>query len=92
MRPETFRYKMNRAFDYWTDTKSISSFLPLLREMDRVWKKWSERDDDYRTGDQTYGYADEYRIEYDMWYISDRWNCAFRLKWLMDGLSSEKIT
>ena len=38
MRPETFYYKMNQAFDHWVETKSVSYFLPLLREMDRVWK------------------------------------------------------
>lgn len=92
MRPERFRYEMNRAFDVWWETKTVSQFKPLLREMNRVWKKWAKEHGDYRTGEGTYGYKDGERVNRDMRYISDRWNCAFRLKWLIDGLSSGKIS
>lgn len=91
MRPETFLREMDLAFDHWFETKSVSRFLPLMREMERVWKKWSKVDRDYRTGEQTYGYESEERIQRDVWYISDRWHCAFRLKWLIDGIKSDKI-
>lgn len=30
-------------------------------------------------------------IETTMSYISDRWSCAFRLKWLIDGIEEKKI-
>lgn len=89
MRPETFRYKMNSAFDHWFEAKSTSQFLPLMREMKRVWLKWAKEEDDARHGEETYGY--EKNITYNMLYISDRWRCAFRLKWLIDGIESNKI-
>ena len=92
MRPETFRYKMNRAFDHWTETKSVSLFLPQMHEMDRIWKKWSLRDEDPRTGAETYGYESEESISNNMSYISDRWRCAFRLKWLLDGINTGRIS
>lgn len=91
MRPETFRYKMNQAFDHWCETKSISHFLPLMREMKRVWKKWSKEEDDFRAGEETYDYKSQESMNNNMFYISDRWRCAFRLKWLIDGIESKKI-
>lgn len=91
MRPERFRYEMNRAFDQWMRNKSIHQFRPLLREMKRVWKKWAKEENDYRTGEETYGYTDNENIRRNMMYISDRWRCAFRLKWLIDGIEQNKI-
>ena len=91
MRPERFHYEMNIAFEEWYKTKSVNKFLKLLREMERVWPKWAIRDGDSRSGEETYGYKDQERIKYDMFYISDRWNCAFRLKWLIDGIKNGKI-
>ena len=89
MRPERFRYEMNKAFDMWIDDRTTHQFLPLMREMKRVWKKLAKEDDDFRTGDETYGYGN---VTYTMLYISDRWRCAFRLKWLIDGIESGNIT
>ena len=98
MRPEKFRYLMNKAFVYRVDIKEYEDgyeYKPcwtfvcdktLLREMKRVWPKWAFRDDDYREGHETYGYQD---IQHDLRYISDRWNCAFRLKWLIDGIEGD---
>lgn len=91
MRPEKFRYEMNKAFDSWFETKTTDKFKPLLREMNRVWKKWSKAEDGFRSGEETYGYSDNETISYDMLYISDRWRCAFRLKWLIDGIESGRI-
>lgn len=91
MRPEKFRYEMDRAFDEYFETKSISRFLQLTSEMDRVWKKWSKLDVDSRSGEETYGYESEESVMNNMSYISDRWRCAFRLKWVLDGVRSGKI-
>ena len=41
---------------------------------------------DFRTGDESYGYRNQEYIEERMSYISDRWNCAFRIKWILDLL------
>lgn len=91
MRPERFRYEMNKAFDYWFKTKTVDKFLPLMREMKRVHTKWAKEDGDYRSGNETYGYSDRESIETNMFYISDRWRCAFRLRWLIDGIESGAI-
>jgi hypothetical protein len=91
MRPERFRYEMNLAFDEWFKSQSISKFKPLLREMERVWNKRAKEEDDYRSGEEVYGYETTESIHNNMMYISDRWRCAFRLRWLLDGIKSGKI-
>jgi len=91
MRPEKFRYEMNKAFDSWFETKTTDKFKPLLREMNRVWKKWAKEEDDFSGGEETYGYPDDVTTSDNMLYISDRWMCAFRLKWLIDGIEGNKI-
>ena len=90
MRPERFRYELDKAIEYWLKTGSNAKLLPLTREMERVWKRWAKEENDYRSGEETYGY-DEEKIRYDMLYISDRWRCAFRLRWILDGVKSNKI-
>lgn len=89
MRPERFRYEMNKAFDHYFETGSVTKFKPLMREMKRVWKKWSKRDEDYRSGFETYGYNNAEEVKLHMAYISDRWYCAFRLKWIIDGIEGD---
>lgn len=91
MRPERFRYEMDKAFDHWFLEDSAEKFIPLLREMNRVWVKWSKEENDCRGGDETYGYRNAASVINNMFYISDRWRCAFRLKWLIDGLESKRI-
>lgn len=91
MRPEKFRYEMNKAFDQWFETKTVDAFKPLLREMNRVWVKWAKEENDNRTGIETYGYETSHSIRNNMHYMSDRWRCAYRLKWLFDGINQEKI-
>lgn len=87
MRPEKFHYEMTRAFDEWFHTNTVAGFnKPLLREMKRVWAKMAATEKDNRSGPETYGYLSRSKIYFDMMYISDRWRCAFRLKWLIDGI------
>jgi hypothetical protein len=50
----------------------------------RYEKEYKDFKADTRTGQETYGYEDEDSIKSNLWYISDRWNCAFRIKWLLD--------
>lgn len=85
MRPEKFRYEMDRAFNKWFDTDTLDEFKPLLREMKRVWPKWAKESNDYREGEDTYMYKTFESIHNNFFYVSDRWQCAFRLKWLIDG-------
>ena len=39
---------------------------------------------DLRSGYETYGYVNDETIMYNLQYISDRWNCTFRLRWTLD--------
>ena len=91
MRPERLRYEMNKAFECWFNTKTVDKFLPLMREIKRVHAKLAKEEGDHRSGNETYGYSDRESIETDMFYISDRWRCAFRLRWLIDGIENDKI-
>jgi hypothetical protein len=91
MRPERFRYEMRKAFNQWFQTNNVDSFKPLLREMRRMWRKCAKQEDDTRNGQETYGYESAESIHNNMLYISDRWRCAFRLKWLLDGIEQNKI-
>ncbi|RLF43496.1 MAG: hypothetical protein DRN17_06260 [Thermoplasmata archaeon] len=44
---------------------------------------------DYRSGYETYGYGDNNLTH--LLYISDRFNCQFRLRWLYDGIVGNKF-
>lgn len=46
-------------------------------------------DEDYRSGKETYGYDDLESIQYSLSYISDRWKCAFRVRWLIELINPE---
>lgn len=86
MRFEKFRYLMDKAFVFNAGQMSFVCDKPLLREMKRVWDKWSKEEDDYRDGYETYEYKTRESINNNLHYVSDRWRCAFRLKWLIDGV------
>lgn len=87
MRPEKFRYLVNKAVQHRMETGSSDRFTkPLIMRMIREWHKLARREEDYRVGNETYGYKDQESIDYSILYISDRWMCAFRLKWLIDGV------
>jgi hypothetical protein len=44
----------------------------------------ASEENDYRPGVETYGYFDLEQIKLTLEYISDRWNCQFRVRWLLD--------
>jgi len=39
---------------------------------------------DTRSGEETYGYKSDEDILCNLFYISDRWGCAFRVRWILD--------
>jgi hypothetical protein len=45
---------------------------------------------DVRDGYATYGYDSDEIIIGNLQYISDRWNCQFRLRWVLDLLELKK--
>lgn len=42
---------------------------------------------DSRRGWQTYGFKSDEEILNNLQYISDRWNCQFRVQWVLDLLN-----
>lgn len=61
----------------------LKQHLDLLNEL---YKELNEDTEfvDLRSGVETYGYKSEDDIVANMEYISDRWQAAFRIKWLID--------
>ena len=88
MRPQKLSYEMEKAFLLYFQNGTTNAFKVLLPELKRVYAKRVRQDKDYRIGQDTYGYDNIY---WDMRYISDRWNCSFRLRWLIDGLEEGLI-
>ena len=63
---------------------SIESLKKIEPSIRIHWEKLANSENDYRTGETTYGYKNsKERAEY----ILDRFNCAFRLNWILGLLS-----
>jgi hypothetical protein len=60
--------------------KSISSDKKVYRYYDANYIP------DDRSGYETYGYDNKETIRDRLFYISDRFNATFRLRWLRDGI------
>lgn len=41
-------------------------------------------EEDYRSGNDTYGYEDLESIQINLSYISDRWQVCFRVRWVIE--------
>lgn len=80
---------ISNAIDYYLETDSTDKFMPIFKEMFELWVKLSEEEQDFRNGFETYGYSDD--NYYQMMYISDRWKCAYRLKWILDGIEHKLL-
>jgi hypothetical protein len=50
-----------------------------------------ERDQDYRSGEDTYGYSSTESIQSNLAYISDRWRVGFRVRWLIELINPDYI-
>jgi hypothetical protein len=46
--------------------------------------------EDVRSGEVTYGWATEESILGNLYYISDRWNADFRIRWMIDLIKKYK--
>lgn len=90
--------KIRKIFDaYYFTPKKDRTFIELLEELQQnkkyleyLYKLQSASEKDFRTGEESYGYSNQDYIEERMSYISDRWNCAFRIRWIMDLLTREE--
>lgn len=86
MRPEKLSYLLNIGVDEKLKFGSSPTLKAILPAMKKEWQKYAKDENDYRDGRDTYGYSDEESIRNNLFYISDRWRCAFRLKWIIDGV------
>lgn len=69
--------------------QALDILEPLKKDLRLLTPDYQDRDDDYRLGDDTYGYdGDETGILHNLMYISDRWGCGYRMAW-MAGLIDE---
>ena len=86
--------KIRKIFEsYYFVPKKDRTFTELLGELQKnkkyllyLYKLQCTAEKDYRTGEESYGYSNQDYIEERMSYISDRWNCAFRIRWIIDLL------
>lgn len=86
MRPETLHRKVRDAISAWLDNGSADALVLLQPRMERQWRRLAAEEGDYRTGREYHGYRDPHEIRMTMFYISDRFGCAVRYRWILDGL------
>jgi hypothetical protein len=64
---------------------AITKLRPFLPFMIRLYElRLLPKEMDYRSGFETYGYSNNESILSNLEYISDRWQAAFRLRWLIN--------
>jgi hypothetical protein len=82
-------FKISKIFESMTNKNIVETIDSLLKEFKSLivlWKFYDKKEFDRRTGRETYGYKN---IETDLKYISDRFSCQFRIRWLIDLLSTD---
>jgi hypothetical protein len=72
------------ATDYNKNNLILDILSGYRSEIERVCRKQQRDENDFRTGEDTYGYESDESNMINLEYISDRWNVGFRLKWLLD--------
>lgn len=86
--------KSKSLLDIQNDLKSIKNALlsmhkKSMQEERRYNIEHGSTIDD-RSGEETYGYDSLDSIKDNLVYVSDRYNCAFRLRWLIDLMDIDK--
>ncbi len=68
-----------------TSIHEIQASLKKIRPaLEKLYKGTLAVDDDHRVGLETYGYKSIEEIKRNLRYISDRWNCSYRIRWILD--------
>ncbi len=94
MRPETAVNKVRRVLWYNFMMRSelrdasiqeIQTSLKKIKPaLEKLYKGTLVVDNDHRVGLETYGYESIDEIKKNLMYISDRWNCSYRIRWILD--------
>ena len=70
---------------YYRGKVNYTSTLTRLKNLEltlvEIWQDRAKEEEDFRTGEEVYGYEGDNQNQFE--YISDRWNCAFRLAWII---------
>ena len=85
------RLRIYKVFDEFYDGNSSNKRIKVLinelkknkKYLNICYKESLKFDKDYRLGEETYGYNLR-SIRNNLIYISDRWNCSFRIRWILD--------
>lgn len=97
MRPQKARNIINKSISYYLkgNRSALYKALPAIKKMYKKCKIEEKRlcseydiEPDIRSGNEIYGYFNQVSIDNNLMYISDRWNCVFRLRWLLDGVQN----
>lgn len=89
------RLRIYKAFDYYDILENRPDFSMLIVDLKRNYKylqyccnKAYEYEKKYYPEELNYYFKDVdlETIKSEMYYISDRWNCYHRLKWILDLL------
>ena len=76
------------------EQKDLINLLKALKDnienLNNCYRRSLEFDKDYRTCEESYGYKNEENIINNLIYVSDRWNCSFRIKWIIDLINLKK--
>lgn len=64
--------------DFFNDLIDCKKYFIVMYKLALAYEK------DFRTGYETYGYGDDENIMDNICYINSKWNCAFRIRWILD--------
>ena len=81
--------QINKIIYHSAPVSSLRAFLPNLIHLYET--HYLPLDEDYRTGEEVYGYASEEFIKQNLYYVSDRWYTAPRIRWMIDLVCPEYI-
>ena len=89
MKPKKAYKKINKIFNEYLNSdyeltdavKTVMQLKEALPELQKMLKIAARDDSDNRRGWESYSF-DDWKV--NLLYVSDRWNCRFRLQWLID--------
>lgn len=96
MRPQKAKMIINTAIKRYFDGdksaiyKAKPAILCLYKKNISIERNLYGKADE-RDGESSYGYSSNAIINMNLSYISDRYDCAFRLRWILDGINGKKF-
>ncbi len=102
MRPKKATQRINNVL--WNilvdkqeiQNKTVPEIVVLLKtiqpELEKMYKVYNNRTyPDSRSGSEKNKYINDKNVKANLTYISDRWKCAFRIKWVLDLINNKEI-